>query len=125
MSLTDQVRQRLFTDASYSGSEHVVRCAATYNGTLANVLDLHREHRIYERCGHTHQPGEPNVLDVDEVGYVCEDGYIYSICWCCCTGETGFQSESCASDHEGCWPCATVEAVAAGLGITEDTHTNP
>lgn len=114
MSLADQIRARLDDpiDVALNGTPYVEAIRAT--------IDLHREHRIYERCGHTHQPGEPGVRDVDEVGFVCEDGYAYSICWGCCTGETGFQSEVCASDHEGCWPCKSVKVIAASLGITKD-----
>jgi hypothetical protein len=117
MSLADTIRMRLAEDATHSASEHVLRCAIAYSQALTAVLDEHKEWRIYEPCGHTHNTGDPGTREVDDVGLVCESGYLYSICWGCCTGKTGFQSEVCAADHEGCWPCHTVETIARALGI--------
>jgi hypothetical protein len=78
------------------------------------VRALHREHKIYqEDCGHDHTEDDPGVLDITDVGLVCEEGYDYSICWECCTYGSGEQSQECAGGDHGatCWPCRTIRAL--------------
>lgn len=123
-SLADAIRVRLAEDATHSNSEHVLRCAATYSQALTAVLDEHQPQRIYGECGHTHVADEPGTVLVDEVGQVCEDGYLYTICGGCCCTEDGDQVLSCSEEsdrHERdllpCWPCGTVRVVARALGI--------
>lgn len=77
-------------------------------------LALHTEFKIYEECGHEHTDDDVDAgraFAVEEVGYVCADGYLYSICKRCCTDDTGIQGEACANHERPCWPCATVAAL--------------
>lgn len=84
---------------------------------IAAVRSIHREFRIYRECGHEHTDddlGKPGVIELDDVGVVCQAGSLYSICAACCTdGE--FQREDCADDHPHddapCWPCPTLAAL--------------
>lgn len=99
-----------------------IRAEITATRPSNAVLDLHPPRRIYGPCGHDHQPGEPGTRDLDEVGTVCEDGYLYTVCGECCTNDYG-QHSVCAEEHgmvrdvAPCWPCPTVKTVATGLGI--------
>lgn len=114
---------------------------AMMRAALRGVIEVHRESRIFDDCGHHHDYAEDGsapagLIEVPEVGLVCEaEGYQYSICWACCTGTDGVQSEHCASEHDqlgvqvrmtaagkweyrgACWPCATVRAVAEALQV--------
>lgn len=119
-TLTEQIRQRM-DDESRLGNDSAAR------KVVAHVLGLHRALRIFEECGHRHEytgSGQlpDGVLNIESVGLTCEDGYLYSICWSCCTEESGYQSEDCGTDHphegaEACWPCPTIHSVAKALGI--------
>jgi hypothetical protein len=84
---------------------------------VKDVRDLHAEFKIYDDCGHHHEPGD-GVVDIEEVGLVCKDGYLYSICRECCTdGGQEYQTETCAAEHDtsrNCWPCTTRRAVDGG-----------
>lgn len=89
------------------------------------AMALHHELRIYEDCGHRHDEADieaGRATDVHEVGVVCEEGFLYSICnECCAAGDryTG-QTECCVADHEHpCWPCPTVKALTGQLSPTE------
>lgn len=85
---------------------------------LRAVLDLHKPFRIYDECGHNHAEGEAGVIEVEEIGLVCEDGYQYSICGECCADDV-YQKEECGSDHHHpCYPCPTVRAITSVLGDT-------
>jgi hypothetical protein len=84
---------------------------------IAATLKLHTELRIYEDCGHRHTDDDVDAglaTEVHEVGIVCEEGFLYSICnECCAAGDryTG-QTECCVADHEHpCWPCNTIKAL--------------
>jgi len=81
------------------------------------VLDLHNEFRIYDDCGHTHTEAGNGVLDIENVGLTCKDGYEYSICRSCCADGGEYQTEVCASHERPCWPCPTHHAIATALGI--------
>jgi hypothetical protein len=82
--------------------------AAALEAENARVRELHPEFRIYGECGHKHAEGDEGVVNVNDVGLVCEDGFMYSVCRECCTDGHGNQTEECASahDHPG-WLCAT------------------
>lgn len=97
---------------------------------ILSVLTLHRAHRIFDECDHHHQYTDEGkvpegVLEIEEVGLTCEAGFMYSICWSCCTQESGYQSEGCADNHdhrggpESCWPCPTVQAMAKDLHVAD------
>ena len=69
---------------------------------LAELRALHGPKRIYDDCGHRHTTEEfdaLNLVDVDPIGYVCEDGLLYVICGECCTDENGDQLAECADNH--------------------------
>jgi hypothetical protein len=76
--------------------------------TIQRVRDRHSEYRIYDECGHGHDADEPGIGYAAEIGFVCEDGYMYSVCRECCTAD-GEHTEHCATDHvpADCWPCRT------------------
>lgn len=82
------------------------------------VLDLHNEFRIYGECGHQHTETGNGVLDVENVGLTCEDGYEYSICRSCCSDGDSYQTEQCVDTHKHpCWPCPTHHVIATALDI--------
>lgn len=81
------------------------------------VLDLHNEFRIYDDCGHQHTEAGNGVLDVENVGLTCSEGYEYSICRSCCADGGAYQTEDCASHERPCWPCPTHHTIASALGI--------
>jgi hypothetical protein len=95
-----------------------------WRAAVQAVLDIHAPHRIYNECGHNHsdEDGEAfDVLDVDDVGMVCEAGYLYSVCSECCTDQDGDQTERCADTHkhdrEDNAYCRTVWAMVGALGL--------
>lgn len=102
--------------------DHARDIAVALEQQLAAVRELHREWRIYDECGHDHTyDKDGNVPDgvvrVEEVGLTCADGYLYSICWTCCTdGVDGYQREECLShDHgKGKPVCRTAELIDGG-----------
>lgn len=86
------------------------------------LLDKHRPRRIYDLCGHRHRPDEGGVVEVDEVGMVCHDGYCYTICMACCCGGTPYQSAECVDAHEhkpGLYCPDTVDMIARELGMSD------
>lgn len=90
----------------------------------ARALELHSEYRIYEECGHDHAEDDDVVeMVVDDLGPVCQDGYLSSICRTCCAGGGEGQTSGCVDAHDGpCWPCATRRALdgqpAGGEGVS-------
>ena len=82
--------------------------------------EVHAEFRIYKPCGHQHNPDDPGVVDIDDVGLVCADGYEYSICRACCAADGDGQTEECADghDHDACWPCRPLRSLAHRLSVT-------
>lgn len=106
----DRENTRLLTLLARTGEDRDRKAAH-----IQAVVDLHKPMRIYGECGHTHQPGDPGTLEVDDVGLVCEDGYEYTICLECCADGSA-QTEDCATNHphldEGpCYPCPTRRAL--------------
>lgn len=82
------------------------------------VRALHRPFRIYDECGHEHTDEDVDqgrAVSIDEVGYTCADGYLYTICRWCCTDGSEYQTETCATNHaaerENCCPCPTARAL--------------
>lgn len=87
---------------------------------LRAVLDEHTPTPIYAECGHDHDEGEAGVVDIDPIGLVCQDGYMYDICRECCM-DADEQIESCADHHDNrhCWPCRTVRKITKAIGGDE------
>lgn len=89
--------------------------------TIARVAALHRPYSIYTECGHDHDPGEPGVLDVDDVGLVCDEGKMYDICASCCVHNSGSgQDMECMENHfhsKDAAICVTFSALHAGLSV--------
>lgn len=116
MSAVDHVR-------AYINEPHLTADAKFFAAGLRKVMALHSEQRIYELCGHRHPANDPTAREASEVGFVCEDGYLYSICAECCA-DGGEQTERCCDDHDRglypCWPCPTHLAIADGLGVVHD-----
>lgn len=96
---------------------------------LRDVLDLHAPRRIYTECDceppHTYEDVEVgHALEVDDVGLVCEDGFMYPICRECCTDEDGHhQTEECANYHHHDrgerTSCPTVKLITDALEATD------
>lgn len=109
--LAQQIRDRLTLPGAHDLPRNAIRA----------VLNRHTPKRIFVECGHQHQPDEPGVIEVEEIGSVCNAGYLYTICGECCSWD-GYQTEHCADnhaqdDHTRCSPCPTVRDIAAELGI--------
>lgn len=72
---------------------------------------LHRAYGIYTECVHDHEPDDPGVVFVDDIGYTCEK--LYDICAECCRDGNN-QSEACLTHDHG--PnkaiCKTAEVLA-------------
>jgi hypothetical protein len=81
---------------------------------IARVRALHKPFRLYDECGHDHEYGEAGTQYIEDLANVtCEDGFLYEICYECCTQHRGEQSEECLDhDHGPGKPiCATVAAL--------------
>jgi hypothetical protein len=102
-------------DDTYENSENAEEA-------LRAVADLHAEVRIFDECEHEHTEDDVKAgraFNVSEVGYVCQDGYRYSICRECCR-DGDYQTEGCATYHEHTADgpqCPTVHAIAQKLQI--------
>ena len=100
--------------------DHVERLEAQ----RAAILKLHAPFKIYDDCGHKHTNHDLDsglAIEVEECGLVCEDGYQYSVCYHCCTDDTGDMTEWCMDhDHGKDKPiCATV-ALTTGTPVQID-----
>ena len=89
----------------------------------AAILKLHAPFKIYDECGHKHTNHDLDsglAIEVEECGLVCEDGYQYSVCYHCCTDDTGDMTEWCMDhDHGKDKPiCATVALLTNPQGDT-------
>jgi hypothetical protein len=91
---------------------------------IQDIIAMHAPKRIYAECGHDHTVEDDEewaILDVDEIGLVCEAGYRYSVCGECCADSDGNQLEECADTHKHTPAdtvyCRTVRAVAARIGM--------
>lgn len=65
---------------------------------IERVRALHEPFKIYGDCGHDHDEDEPGVAYVEEIGWTCE--FLYEICYECCAGHRGEQSEECCDEHD-------------------------
>lgn len=107
-------------NATTADRDRAREIAAALEAETARIRELHSEYRLYDDCGHEHAETDEGVVNVPDVGVVCQDGYMYSVCRECCTNGYGDQTEECASahDHPG-WLCATndiLRAAEAGEG---------
>lgn len=81
------------------------------------VREMHSPARIYDDCGHRHSLYEGGEWAfVEGVGMVCQQGWQYTVCRCCCLDSTGHQTEDCVVDHHHDRDsyCATVNALTSG-----------
>lgn len=81
---------------------------------VIRVRELHLPFRIYQQCGHVHTATEVEagtVKNVDDVGYVCDAGFMYAICRECCLDGGDYQTEGCATTHDH--PLVQCETLAA------------
>ena len=102
---------------TFANHPNIANDEATMTGWFANAImagwdekarrdrkvidDLHKPFKIYQECGHDHNEVEGvGLVVVEDVGEVCEEGYMYSICRECCCGGADYQSEDCASYHD-------------------------
>lgn len=90
---------------------------------LHSVLNRHRPRGIYQECDHEHTDEDLAAglcLDIDEVGYVCQVGLMYSVCSECCSDGDYAQGERCADGHEHhldgpiCMTVGLIEQTIAG-----------
>lgn len=89
---------------------------------LLRLIEWHKPFRIFKECGHDHEPDEEGVMpvgveDVQDVGFTCRDGYMYSICWACCCDGYG-QPEHCVDGHDhhfGGIYCLVIATIEQGL----------
>ena len=51
----------------------------------------------------------PGHVEVNEVGTTCN--VLYTTCFACCTGGSGYQTEDCVNHPQPCYPCATVGGI--------------
>lgn len=120
-TLADRIRVELATPY-WRDCIQATRPAKVVSDLVTAVLDLHVPQRLYDACGHDHTDGEPGVVLIDEHGYVCADGYQFSVCRECCCDPDGNRGLTCADTHGDvdaapCWPCPTVRGVARALGL--------
>jgi hypothetical protein len=108
---TDQAARTLaFVEKDRDAALEVAR---QHQARIEEALKIHSQFRVYDECGHQHEDDDPDVIEIDEIGLTCGDGYLYSICANCCTGGSReWQTETCASEHKhdgdaACWPCPT------------------
>lgn len=97
----DRIGERLV--AALEGAETETRRSnerlRQANARLDAVRALHQPRRIYDECGHTHTTDDPGVLDIDEIGPTCEDGYLHLVCIGCCLDDYGYPTATCADEH--------------------------
>lgn len=124
MKTTETIRDWLMTmggNRSFGNAE-MYENSENAEEALSAVVALHGEFRIFDECGHEHTEEDVKAgraFNVSEVGYVCEDGYRYSICRECCR-DGDYQTEDCATYHKHTADgpqCRTVHAVAEKLGL--------
>ncbi|MGW4127984.1 hypothetical protein [Amycolatopsis japonica] len=112
----------LQADAERIAQRDHAQAAYGLQGRIDKALTLHTEFKIYDECGHKHTAEDVDAgraINVPDVGYTCSDGYEYSICRHCCTGDSGFQSEECEGHTRPCWPCSTVAALQSDSASTQ------
>lgn len=67
----------------------------------------HREWKTYDECGHDHEPEDPGVVDIEDIGLVCQDGFMYSVCFACHTHDGDAHEDT---PEEQAWPCDAAKA---------------
>jgi hypothetical protein len=68
---------------------------------LDALRKLHSPYGIYDACEHDHKDGDPDAIQVDEIGLTCSAAKLYDICNACCgPGESDYQSLECAENQE-------------------------
>ena len=131
-STVSQLSRQTIVDNEIS-SEREINTVVNANkpsskSAIDRITAIHRPYGIYEECGHDHEPNEPGVIEVNDIGLVCAEGKMYDICVSCCMGglsSTG-QTETCASTHEhrlGEPICVTMREVAK-INDAEDAATH-
>lgn len=83
------------------------------------MVGEHREWKVYDECGHDHDhdgPDNPDVVDVEGVGYVCSDGLLYSVCEQCHTHDG--ECHECTPEEQA-WPCDAAVAQARVKALEE------
>lgn len=71
------------------------------DATIQRVRDRHSQLKIYTECGHD-EGGDctGEIVEIEsDVGWTCQDGYLYSICHECCARNRD-QTEECAASHD-------------------------
>lgn len=108
---------------------------ASTRDAIARVRAIHGPYGIWDECDHQHQPGDPGVADIDDIGLTCNQ--LYVICRVCCTnghinaaGEylPEQQSEECVDrhDHGPRRPiCSTITALDAAISEGSNHHLHP
>ena len=121
--LHDLIRARLHEGPWRSVCEEYGAAEDGRSAILA-VLDKHCEYGVYDICGHQHEDTDPGVRDVEDVGLVCDDGYLYPVCFHGCAWDYA-QTEACASTRGSgaCFPCPTVRVIAQELGLVAAVET--
>ena len=85
---------------------------------VVRVLELHSPYKIYDECGHEHEETDKGVTNVIEIGPVCKDGYMYTICRHCCTDAMGDQTEECVGEHDHSTGICETRRVLDGAEVT-------
>ena len=103
--------------------ERLLLYADQLRAKLAAVEEIHAPYGLYDECGHGNDDGplvpidtreahggnEP--IEVEEIGWTCEDGKLQTVCRECHTVD----GEADEYTSDGSYPCATLKA----LGVTE------
>jgi hypothetical protein len=77
-----------------------LRDAADHASELIDALiKLHRPFGVYDECEHDHGEDGRVVVRINDVGFVCAEGFLYWVCRECRTGD-GYISEDCANGHD-------------------------
>ena len=93
------------------------KIAVALEQEVAAVRELHSPFKIYEPCSHEHEETDEGVVNAIEIGPVCEDGFMYTICRHCCTDGNSDQTEKCVSEHDHSESvCPTNAALDGGEG---------
>lgn len=121
-------------DALVAGAADPVARSAL--AAVRSVTARHFPWDIYTECdcepGHQDEDEDGGIVDVCEVGLVCEQGFLYSICAECCSNETPWersQREECADGHDHVGDraiCQTLTGIEGALGLGAlDDELNP
>jgi hypothetical protein len=76
---------------------------ADLEAKIARVRELHSEFKIYDPCAHKHIEADLDqgiAKYIEEVGLTCDDGYVFSVCWHCCTDSDYGMTLHCSDSHE-------------------------